>query len=350
MDVRLEGLRTALPEHVLTLQQMKDALSELYGGDPRFLKRLHRIVENTGIERRHLCADPDYLKRPRPLGETSEVYLEHAVTLAERAARAALDEAGVRPRDIDLVLVTSCTGVPIPSVDADLVDLLGLRPDVVRLPITQMGCAGGAIGLARAADVLRGLGGGHALTVAVELPSLTFQRDDVSMANMVSTCIFGDGAAAAVLGTDEGPGLRLEAKRSFHFPNSRHLMGFELEDGGFHIVLDREVPDAIRDQFPPVLEAFLAEQGRSLEDLSFHALHPGGHKILRAIEDRLGMGEGGAEDSRAVLREVGNLSSATVLFVLRRILDRAPPAPGQRGLLAAFGPGFMAEMQLWRMA
>jgi alkylresorcinol/alkylpyrone synthase len=340
---------TALPPHTIEIAELKERLGEIYGDQPRFVKRLRRIIDNTGVRCRHLCAPADYLSTPRSLDETSEVYLREAVPLAETAAREALEEARVEPKEVDLVIATSCTGIPIPGVDADLVNLLGLRSDVVRLPIAQLGCAGGAIGLARAGDVLRGRGGGVALLVSVELPSLTFQRQDTSMANMISTCIFGDGAAAAVLSTKAEGGLTLTAQASHHFPDSRNLMGFLLKDGGFHIVLDREVPAKIRAEFPPALRKFLEAHDTTMKDLAFHALHPGGEKILRAIEEELGLGVGGAHFSRGVLGDVGNLSSATVLFVLRKILKEQPPKVGDIGLLAAFGPGFMAEMQLWRM-
>jgi predicted naringenin-chalcone synthase len=349
VKVRIKGMGTALPSQTIKLNELKEQFTEIYGEDPRFLKRLLRIVDNTGVRCRYLCRTPEYLITPRPLGETSEVFLQEAIPLAEAAAREALEEAGVSAHEVDLVVATSCTGIPIPGVDADLVNLLGLRQDVIRLPIAQMGCAGGAIGLARASQLLRGIGGGVALVVAVELPSLTFQRHDLSMANMISTCIFGDGAAAAVLTTRAETGLTLVAQASHHFPDSRGLMGFLLEEGGFHIVLDREVPAKIREEFPPALQAFLERSQVSFEELRFHALHPGGEKILRAIEEELGLGTGGAKFSRGVLGDIGNLSSATVLFVLRRILQQAPPEPGDMGLLAAFGPGFMAEMQLWRM-
>lgn len=350
MRVRLTGMGEALPPRTLERDELEAQFQEIYGDQPALLSRLLRILRNTGVEKRHLCREPSYLATPRSLGETSRVFLEEAVPLAEAAAREALTEAGVEPGEVSLVVATSCTGIPIPGVDADLVNRLGLRPDVLRLPVAQMGCAGGAVGLSRGADMLRGIGGGKALVVAVELPSLTFQRHDRSMANLISTCIFGDGAAAAILETGEGPGLELLGQRAHHFPGTRDLMGFLLGDGGFHIVLDREVPRVIEEQFPPALEAFLRDRDLSLEDLAFHALHPGGEKILRALERELGLGEGGAEASRGVLREVGNLSSATVLMVLRRILREAPPEPGSIGLLGAFGPGFMAEMQLWRAA
>lgn len=348
MNIRLQSVGTALPEHELPSEIVKAKQAEIYRDDPLLVRKLQFIVDSTGIQTRRMVAPVELLERPRPLQETSQLYLEYGVPLAEAAARQALERAGRKPEEIDVVLVTSCTGVPIPGIDADLVENLGLRRDVIRLPITQMGCAGGTIGLSRAADILRGRGG-VALTVAIELPTLTFQREDRSMANLISTVIFGDGAAATVMATDgEGP-LELVASGAHQFPDTRYLMGFELADGGFHIVLDKDVPKLIGEKFPPVLTRFLEEHGAPIDELAFHAVHPGGAKILDGIEAALRLRGGGLTDSRAVLRDIGNLSSATVLFVLQRVLERDDLEPGSTGLLAAFGPGFGAEMQLWRV-
>lgn len=348
MSIYLRSVGTALPGYELPSELMKSKLEEIYGDDPHLVRKLRRVVDSTGVATRRMCAPVEYIERPRRLAETSRSYLEFGVPLAEAAARQALERARVDADQVDLLVVTSCTGVPIPGIDADLVENLGLRRDVTRLPITQMGCAGGAIGLSRAADILRGRGG-VALTVSVELPTLTFQRDDRSMANLVSTVIFGDGAAAAVLSTGrEGP-LEFLASGCYQFPESRYLMGFELADGGFHIVLDKAVPGLIREGFPPVLSRFLAAHDLPSDRLAFHAIHPGGAKILDGIEDALGLPTGGLSESRAALRDVGNLSSATVLFVLERVLRRDDLRPGTTGLLAAFGPGFGAEMQLWKV-
>ncbi len=348
MDIRIEALGTALPEYEVSADTLKKAQIELYGDDPRKVKRLHRIVDSTGIEQRAAVAPVEYLTSMRPLAETEDLYLKAGIPLAEAAARKALDAAGRQPEEIDVLLVTSCTGVPIPGIDADLVNRLGMRRDIVRLPITQLGCAGGAVGLARAAEILKGRGGGVALTVAVELPTLTFQRDDNSMSNLVATCIFGDGAAAVVMSDQRDHGLTLRRSRSHHFEDSRHLMGFAMKGSGFHIVLDKTVPNKIESVFPPVLESFLAEDGKTVDDLGFHAVHPGGTKIIRSIEKALGLEENGAIHSRGILRDVGNLSSATVLFVLERVLQSGI-SPGTEGLIAAFGPGFAAEIQVWQM-
>lgn len=349
MTVRLLGIESAFPEFEIEREALKENLHEVFGLEGRAARRIDKIVDHTGIDSRRLCAPIPYLRTPRPLGETSAEYLSRGLPLAEAAVRSLLEAHQVDPKSIDLIVLTSCTGIPIPSLDADLIDRVGFRRDLVRVPIAQMGCAGGAVGLARAADLLKGLGGSHALVVSVELPSLTFQTQDDSMANLVSTCIFGDGAAAALLTTEPGPGLILKRSLAHHFPRSRELMGFRLEDGGFHIVLDKEVPTKIRGEFPEALEELSQRQGLGIDALAFHALHPGGTKILAALEQALGLEEGGAWASRKVLAEKGNLSSATVLLVLKEILATRPPKQGDVGLLAAFGPGFTAEMQIWEM-
>jgi alkylresorcinol/alkylpyrone synthase len=238
-------------------------------------------------------------------------------------------------------------------VDAYLVEQMRLRRDVIRLPITELGCAAGAAAMSRAREHVRAYPEHTVLVMSIELPSLTFQKQDLSMTNLVAASIFGDGAAACVVRGERAPGgvaqpgPTLVDSMSHLFPESQYLMGFELKDGGFHIVLDRDVPHALRGRVRPLVEQLCAKNGIAIGDLKFCALHPGGRRILEDLDADLGLA-GMTEPSWDVLREYGNLSSATVLFVLDEVLRRPPPATGAYGLLAAFGPGFSAELTLMR--
>jgi alkylresorcinol/alkylpyrone synthase len=380
--IRVAATATALPEHVLDREGSRAYLQKVFPmlGDARTGTMLE-VIENAKIDRRYFIFPIDYTVEPRPLQQTSREYLEHSVRLGRQVAADCLKRAHLAPTDVDLLITVSCTGVIIPSLDAHLVNDLGFRSDVRRLPITELGCAGGAAALGRAWDYLRGVPEGVVLIVAVELPSLTFQRRDVSPANLISAVLFGDGAAAAAItrgkkgaanvnggaasvGTSNGnsangdsshpesakPGPRIVGSKSHLFPNTIDAMGFDLKDGGFHIVLSKDVPQLIRENIRAPFEAFLAEQGLQRSDLKAFVLHPGGQKLLQYMEDELGLDRSETQFSWDVLRDYGNLSSASVLFVLHEWLRKGKVAAGSHGLLAAFGPGFSAEMLLLEWA
>jgi alkylresorcinol/alkylpyrone synthase len=234
----------------------------------------------------------------------------------------------------------------IPSLDAHLINRMGFRPDVRRVPITELGCAAGAAALGRCTDYLRGYPGGTALVVAVELPSLTFQRRDLSQANLISTILFGDGAAAAVVTGRPGRGPRILEVASHLLPDTIDAMGFDLQGDGFHIILSKEVPALIRDRIKQILCTTLVRRGLSTADISAYVLHPGGRALLQAIQDELGLTDEDTQPSWNVLRECGNQSSASVLFVLDEWLRTRQLPSGAYGMLAAFGPGFSAETAL----
>jgi alkylresorcinol/alkylpyrone synthase len=234
----------------------------------------------------------------------------------------------------------------IPSLDAHLATQMGFRSDVRRLPITELGCAAGAAGLARAWEYLRAFPDRTVLLVSVELPTLTFQRKDFSQANLISAILFGDGAAGVVITGREAPGPRILASECYLFPNSLDAMGFDLRDSGFHIVLSKDVPQLIREKIKGLVDNFLAGHGLRREDISAFILHPGGQKLLSFLEAELGLSRTDTEFSWDVLRRFGNLSSASVLFILQEWLSKGDVASGSYGLLVSFGPGFTAEMLL----
>jgi len=337
---------TAVPAHVATQDELKRVVGTHFLLGPRERRLAMAAFEQADIETRYAAVPVEDLGRTRSLDEASRHYREGALRLGAEVARGALAEAGILPRAIDLVISVSCTGIMIPSLDAHLVALLGLRPDVRRLPLTELGCAGGAAALARAHEFLVGRPEAHVLVVAVELPSLSLQPSDPSEDNLVSTALFGDGAAAAVLANRREGALAILETTSHLLPDSLPLLGFELRHDGFHSVLKRDVTTVLRAHVPSLVDDLAARQELRRRDLAFLVLHTGGKKILRCLEEELGLDPRLTRPSWDVLRRYGNQSSASVLFVLHQWLTRQRPSRGSYGLLAAFGPGLSAEMLL----
>ncbi|APR82329.1 Chalcone synthase [Minicystis rosea] len=341
---------TAVPPHVITQSDAVALVRDLCELDPSQEEQAIAFFARSGVERRFSVLPLAQLGERRSVHHTSELYRHHATDLARRAGAEALAKAGLAARDVDLIVTVSCTGVVIPAVDVQLVQDLGLRPDVRRLPITELGCLGGAAALAYAGDFVRDRPGANALVVAVELCTLNLQRDDLSPQNLVSTALFGDGAAAAVIQNRSVAGARIVCTRSHLIPGSQEAMGFDLHDDGFHIRLSREVPDLLAAHVRAPLHELLRAGGIERDELAFFVVHPGGRRILERVEDALTIAREHTEPSWHVLRAYGNLSSATVLFVLHEHLARRRPVAGTHGLLAAFGPGLAAEMLLLQWA
>ena len=339
---------TAVPTHVLDQNSIKRALCELLPLPPRKLEAAMALFDHALVERRHSVLPIDQLRARRSLTATTRIYREHAVELARTVTERCLADAGVSAQAVDLVISVSCTGVMIPSLDAHLANDLPLRPDIRRMPITELGCVAGAAALNRAHDYLRGHPEGHVLIVAVELPTLSFQHDDVSTAQLVSTALFGDGAAAALLtGRPLGPeprGARMLATRSHLFPGSLDDLGFELRDDGFHVLLAKDLPEKLGAELSGIVDQLLGGVDLRRQDLTSFVLHPGGRKILAALAQALNIERDQMQPSWDVLRDHGNVSSAAVLFVLDRWLRRHRPPAQTHGLLGAFGPGLTAEL------
>jgi alkylresorcinol/alkylpyrone synthase len=340
---RIVSTATAVPPFTLHREQLKQLCRLVY---PERAQAALRLIDNTRIDKRHLVRSAAALMAPRSLTDKSIDFERMSFELSLAVGRRALERAHRRADEIDLIVTTSCTGVMIPSVDAYLVEALRLRRDVVRLPITELGCAAGASALARARDHLLAYPDHVVLVISVELPSLTFEIAELSMTNLVAASLFGDGAAAAVLASSgRRPSPRLVDSRTHLYEHSQSLMGFELRDRGFRVVLDREVPDRLRGQVLPLVEQLLAKHGLSLHQIRFAAIHPGGRRLLEDVERDLGIADM-TQSSWKVLRRYGNLSSATILFVLDDLLDRPSPPEGSYGILCAFGPGFSCELSL----
>lgn len=337
---------TAVPEHLLTRESVKTYMRRVFDLDGRRLDAMMTVIDNAQVSQRHSIFPVEYFVEPRPLQQTSLEYSEHAIRLGLEAAERCLAAAGMTPREIDMIITVSCTGFMIPSLDAHLINRMGFRPDVRRLPITELGCAAGAMALSRAWEFVRAFPGKTALIVSVELATLTFQRGDLSQANLISCVLFGDGAAAAVVTGRDVAGPRIVDADTYTFPDSLDAMGFDLRETGFHIVLSKDVPQLVRERIKELFDAFLARSGLHRENVRTFLLHPGGQKLLSYMEEQLGLCRCDTELSWEVLDRYGNLSSATILFILHAYLTKKAPRPGDYGVAAAFGPGFSAEFLL----
>lgn len=314
-------------------------------------RRLLSVYSTAGVNRRASVVPIEEVFHPADFETQNRRFREIACAAATDLARRTLEASALAPGEVDFVVSVSCTGFMIPAIDAHVANALGMGPRLGRLPITEAGCAGGVVGLARAADYLAAHPDRVVLLLALELSSLTFQRWDRSPTNIVSSAIFGDGGAAAVLVGSAHPRARGGLARvgeadSVFFPGTTHLMGFELRNQGLQIVLDRELAPFVRREIVPAVEGFLAPRGLTRGDIARWILHPGGRRVIEVMSERLGLRPEDLAPTEAVLAEHGNMSSVTVLFVLDEILKRHRPAPGARGLLGAFGPGFAAELAL----
>jgi alkylresorcinol/alkylpyrone synthase len=340
---RLISLATAVPPFALGQAEVAERARRLFAASAAIdLDRLMPVFANAGIERRYSCVPIDWYEAPHGWTDRNALYLEHAVRLLDGAARSALAQARLAPRDIDAVVAVSSTGIATPSLDAVLIGRLGLRPEVKRLPLFGLGCAGGVIGLARAADLARASAASRVLLLVVELCALSFRKADVSKSNVVATALFGDGAAAAIVAS-EGAGPVLAAAAEYTWPHSLDIMGWDVGMDGLKAVFSRDIPALVRRDLRDIAGAFLGRHGLALGDIDHFVCHPGGAKVVSALEEAFRLPAGALADGRGVLRDYGNMSAATVLFVLERALRAGL---GGRTLMAALGPGFTAGFQL----
>ncbi|CAM2009761.1 type III polyketide synthase [Acanthopleuribacter pedis] len=332
---------TALPDVKLDQDQVLAMGRRLLKGKVPFVDQALRVIGNAGVDTRYLVKTPDEILDNPSLTWRNGVYHEAAIDLGTRVMDELLQRSGKRADQIDMIITTSCTGFMIPSVDAYLVNRFRMRSDVKRLPITELGCAAGAMALSRAREYLCAYPDHTVAVIAIELPSLTYRTKDFRMANLVSAALFGDGAAGLLL-TNEPGGCRVNQSRTHFFHGTPELMGFDLGVEGFKIILDKSIPKVVKRDFVAPAKAFLAAQPRRYPEQPMqYVLHPGGRKILDTLRDEFGLQESDVAASRQVLARVGNLSSASVYWVLAEKLAQAVRGDG---FMAAFGPGFNAEM------
>lgn len=359
--MRILSVRGVLPEHRYRQQDITEAFatSMLRGGtvDRGVVDRLHR---NAGVETRHTALPLDEYAGLADFGASNDAFIREGVVLGARAVVEALAAVGLEPSDVDLIVSATVTGLAVPSLDARVAALTGMRQDVVRVPLVGLGCVAGAAGVARLHDYLVGHPDAVAVLMSVELCSLTLQRDDASVANLVASGLFGDGAAAVVAAgsrraeelagrsTETGPGTQpvVLAARSRLYPDSERTMGWDVGAGGLKIVLDASVPDVVLRYVGDDVRAFLADHGLGPDDIGWYVAHPGGPKVLEAMQEALGVDREALAVTWDSLRRIGNLSSASVLHVLADTLADRPPAPGSYGLMLAMGPGFCSELVL----
>ena len=339
---RLLALATAVPEHILDQAAVAAEAPRLFPGRGAELARLLPVYANAGIGRRYSCLPLERYSEPVDWKTKNDLYIEHAVRLLRQAAEACLAKAGLAAADIDAVVTVSTTGIATPSLDARLMQHLDLREDVERLPIFGLGCAGGVLGLGRAAALARARPGANVLCLVAELCALTFRLGDHSNANIVATALFGDGAAATIITSRDDPpsdAPRLAAWGEHTWRDSLDVMGWSVENDGLGVVFSREIPRLIQQRMPAAAAQFLAKQGLALADIDSYLCHPGGAKVIAALEESFGLQQGSLTLARQVLHDYGNMSAASILFVLEAAMVQGLKG---RQLLSALGPGFTA--------
>ncbi len=346
------GIATAYPHHCFRQDEIMAKAAEVFGHRPEVMERMARSYGNAGVKQRNSCVPLEWYRSPHGWPERAALFEEHAVKLLTEAGTRALADAGVAARDVAATVTVSSTGIVTPSLDSLLQEPLGLPPTVQRLPVFGLGCAGGVIGLARAAAIATAMPGQWVLFLCTELCGLTFRPGDDSKANIIATTIFGDGAAAMVLRAGAGtPLAHIRAWGEHTWPGTRDIMGWTVEDDGLGVVFSRSIPALVREMMRPVTDAFLGAQGLAQGDLQGLIVHPGGERVLEALEDSYGLARGALTEARGVLADHGNMSAVTVLAVLRRTLAKAG-ARSAKGphLMAALGPGFSVGMCLLDLA
>lgn len=333
-SVRLQALSTATPPFVLDQTDVQARARAIFRDTD--VERMLPVFINTGIERRYSCVPIDWYSAPHGWMDRTALYVDNAIALLEKVTEGCLAQAKLKKGDIDAVVVVSTTGIATPSLDALLVEHMQLRRDVKRLPIFGLGCAGGVIGLARAADMAKAMPGSNVLFLVVELCALTFRKDDFSKSNIVAAALFGDGAAGAILSTN-GKGSKIGAGGEYTWPHSLDVMGWDIQEDGLKARFAQSIPSLVANDFRKILDEFLRRNDLRLDEIGAFACHPGGAKVLDALETAMGMKTGGLAESRAVLRDYGNMSAVTMLFVLNCMRDSLA---AQRTLTSALGPGF----------
>lgn len=302
-----------------------------------------KIMKGAEISKRSCVLELEKIFSDMSFEEQNNHYKEAMISMGPEVLKKALDNAGIEARELDYIITTSCTGFMIPSVDAYIINELGLRKDINRLPVTEMGCAGGTSGLIYAHQFLKGNPGKKVALVSIETPSLTFQKNDLDPENLVSTAIFADGASCVILGDSDKLAPTIVDTSMYHFEDSTYLMGYNLQNSGLKIVLDKDVPSKIEEHFPSILKPFLDKNKLNEIDIEHYMFHPGGKKIIQMVKNYITPFGKDISDSLQVLNECGNMSSSTILYILDRFMKKNEIQKGEKGYMLAFGPGFVAQ-------
>ncbi len=347
----LVGIETIVPPFVYRQEVAGDFARQLFGGSAINVTRLLPVFKHAEIDQRHFCMPAEWYGQEHSFSEKNRLYTEHAVALSSTAVDRLCAKHQLAPQEIDHLFFVSTTGIATPSIDAHLVNTLSLRPSVRRSPLWGLGCAGGVAGISRAADWLKAYPEKRAVVIALELCSLTFIRRDFSKSNFVATSLFGDGAAAALLVGDACPldyprGVRILASDAITWRDSLEVMGWEINDNGLKVVFSKDIPTIVRESARPAIQQFLAAQGMKLDDISDFLSHPGGAKVIAAYTEALDIPPDKTKYMWQILRDYGNMSSATVLFVWHEYLKSADYKSGNHILATTLGPGFSSEMIL----
>lgn len=348
--MNIAGVASAFPKHQYDQRVLLSALQRHWGpkvDNPVFMERLQARV---GVDTRHLALPMEEYYELKSWGKANNHWIDVAQEIGEKALCCALTRAGFAPSDLGALFFVSVTGIASPSIDARLINRMGLPVNIKRIPIFGLGCVAGASGISRAADYVLAYPKQVAAVLSVELCSLTLQQDDHSIANLISSGLFGDGAAAVLVAGAErdSDGPEILATRSVFYPNSEHVMGWDISEKGFRIVLSREVPEVVHDHLASDVDAFLGDNGLARSDIGSWILHTGGPRVLEATATALNLPQDALAASWDCLRRTGNLSSASVLVVLEEVIMKRRPPTGTYSILAAMGPGFCSELVLLR--
>jgi alkylresorcinol/alkylpyrone synthase len=348
VGISISAVGRAFPENYYDQETLIAAFKKHWSDRHFNLNRLEDLHRHVLVGGRHLALPLEAYEKLESFTESNRAYIEVSKELGARAIRDALETAGLEPADIDHLFFVTTTGIATPSIDASLINRLKLRSDVKRTPIFGLGCLGGTAGIARAADYLRAFPDHVAVVLSIELCSLTLQREDFSIPNIIASGLFGDGAAAAVLagGNKKLDGPRILANRSFFYPDTEYVMGWDITSEGFGVVLSADVPKVVHENIGANVRQFLADCGLEKEQITSYVCHPGGPKVLQAFQDALDLPREALAFTWDSLQREGNLSSASVLMVLRDTMQNAPPPKGSYGLMLAMGPGFCSEIVL----
>jgi alkylresorcinol/alkylpyrone synthase len=346
--MKIAGVGRAFPEHYYPQAVLSQALKKHWAKRHFNLDRLDQLHQKVLVDGRHLALTLEEYEALDSFTAANDAFIRVAIDVGARAIENVLEASGLGTDDVSHLIFVSTTGIATPSVDARIANRLGLRSDIKRTPLFGLGCVGGAVGITRASDYLRAFPGEAVVLLSVELCSLTLQRRDLSIGNIIATGLFGDGAAAvAMVGAErEGSGPRVVASRSIFYRDTERVMGWDITADGFSVVLSAEIPHLVKREMRRDVDAFLESRGLTLGDIEVFVCHPGGPRVLEAFQEALGIPEEALALTWDTLKRVGNLSSASVLLVLDDTMKTKSPAPGAYGLLMAMGPGFCAELVL----